>query len=284
MFELILENVNGDQLSFAQNSPFTVTEIEGLNPPDATINMSELALIDGAKYNSAKVNIRTINIAFAIEYAAAENRIEVYKVLKSKQYVKMIYNGSIRHVYAEGYIESIQISYFEMKQIVTCNILCPSPYFKDVQDMVEDLSSIIKSFHFPFASTAEPEIVFGYYGGMVGIDIENNGDVECGLIIQIYVRNAVTNPKIFDYITNEYFGFTYSLQRGDLVTIDTRKGYKSVKLLRGAVETNLFNYIMQGSTWLQLPTSGSTYVYEVGSGSTASLNITFTHTNLYEGV
>ena len=87
MFELILENANGDQLSFAQNSPFTVTEIEGLNPPDATINMSELALIDGAKYNSAKVNIRTINIAFAIEYAAAENRIEVYKVLKSKQYV-----------------------------------------------------------------------------------------------------------------------------------------------------------------------------------------------------
>jgi hypothetical protein len=284
MFELILENANGDQLSFAQNSPFTISEIQGLNPPDATINMSELALIDGAKFNSAKLNLRTINIAFAIEYAAAANRIEVYKVLKSKQYVKMFYNGSYRHVYIEGYIESIDITYFEIKQIVTCTILCPSPYFKDAQDVVDELSNIVKAFHFPFASTAEPELVFGYFSNTLGITIENDGDAECGMIIQLYARNPVSNPKIFDYITNDYFGIQCDLQRADLVTIDTRKGQKSVTLLRGAAETNLFNYIMQGSTWLQLPVNGGTYVYEVGSGNTSDLNISFTHTNLYEGV
>ena len=68
MFEITLENANGDQLNFAQNSAFTVTEIDGLNPPPATINTSQIALIDGAKYNSSKLNMRTINIAFAIEY------------------------------------------------------------------------------------------------------------------------------------------------------------------------------------------------------------------------
>ena len=130
MFDLILENANGDQLTFSQNSPFTITEIQGLNPPDATINTSQVALIDGAIYNSAKLNMRTINIAFAIEIEAAKNRIEVFKVLKSKQYVKLYYKGSYRNVYIEGYIQSIQITYFEMKQIVTCTILCPSPYFK----------------------------------------------------------------------------------------------------------------------------------------------------------
>lgn len=284
MFELILENANGDQLSFAQNSPFTITEIEGLNPPDATINMSEIALIDGALFNSAKLNMRTMNIAFAIEYAAAANRIEVYKVLKSKQYVKVYYNGSYRQVWIEGYIESINITYFEMKQIVTCCILCPSPYFKDAQNMVDDLMNVIKSFHFPFASTADPELVMGYYSNAIGITIENDGDVECGLIIQLYARSAVSNPKIFDYVTSDYFGIKYDLQRADLVTIDTRKGEKSVTLLRGGVETNLFNYIMQGSTWLQLAANGSTYVYEVGTGNTSNLNLTFTHTNLYEGV
>lgn len=284
MFELILENANGDQLTFSQNSPFTISEIQGLNPPDATINMSEIALIDGAKFNSAKLNMRTMNIAFAIEYAAAANRIEVYKVLKSKQYVKIYYNGSIRQVWIEGYIESIDITYFEMKQVVTCNILCPSPYFKDAQDIVDQLINIFKNFHFPFSSTATPEIVFGYYSNTVGITIENDGDVECGMIIQMYARAAVTNPKIFNYITNDYFGIQYSLQTADLVTIDTRKGYKSVTLLRGGVEYNLFNYIMQGSKWLQLEVNGSTFVYEVGTGNTADLNMTFTHTNLYEGV
>lgn len=284
MFELILENANGDQLSFAQNSPFTISDIEGLNPPDATINLSELALIDGAKFNSAKLNVRTINIAFAIEYQAAANRIEVYKVLKSKQYVKMYYNGSYRQVYIEGYIESISIDYFEMKQIVTCSILCPSPYFKDAQDIIDNLINIVKAFHFPFASTADPQLVFGYFSNNIGISIDNDGDAECGMIIQIYARNPVSNPKLFDYITNDYFGIQYSLQKADLVTIDTRKGEKSVTLLRGGTETSLFNYIMQGSTWFQLPVNGGTYVYEVGSGNTSDLNITFTHTNLYEGV
>lgn len=150
--------------------------------------------------------------------------------------------------------------------------------------MVDDLMNVIKSFHFPFASTADPELVMGYFSNAIGITIENDGDVECGLIIQLYARSAVSNPKIFDYVTSDYFGIKYDLQRADLVTIDTRKGEKSVKLLRGGVETNLFNYIMQGSTWLQLAANGSTYVYEVGTGNTSNLNLTFTHTNLYEGV
>lgn len=284
MFELILENANGDQLSFAQNSPFTISEIQGLNPPDATINLNELALIDGAKYNSAKLNMRTINIAFAIEYEAAKNRVEMYKVLKSKQYVKIYYNGSYRQVYIEGYIESIDITYFEMKQIVTCTILCPSPYFKDAQDIVDNLINIFKNFHFPFASTEEPEIVFGYFSNAIGISVENDGDAECGMIIQLYARGAVSNPKIFNYTTSEFFGIQYDLQRADLVTIDTRQGQKSVTLLRGGVEYNLFNYIMQGSTWLQIAVGGSTFVYELGTGKAADLNITFTHCNLYEGV
>ena len=285
MFELILENAAGDQLTFTQNSPFTVTEIQGLNPPEATINTSQIALIDGAKFNSSKLNMRTINVAFAIEYKAAANRIEVYKVLKSKQYVKLYYNGQFRKVFIEGYIASIDISYFEMKQIVTCAIICPSPYFKEAQIIVDELLNIIGAFHFPFASTEEPELLFGYISNDVGITVENDGDVECGMIIELYARTAVSNPKIFDYITKDFFGLNYEMQRADLITIDTRQGQKSVTLLRGGVETNIFNYVIKNSTWLQLPANGGTYVYEVGDGyDAADLAVSFKHYNLYEGV
>jgi len=73
MFSLVLENKNGDQLTFSQNSPYTISDIQGLNPPDATINTSEVSLIDGAKYNSAKVNMRQLMIAFAIAAANTSN-------------------------------------------------------------------------------------------------------------------------------------------------------------------------------------------------------------------
>lgn len=284
MFELILENAAGDQLTFSQNGAFTITEIQGLNPPDATINTSEVALIDGAKFNSAKLNMRTINIAFAIQTSAAYNRLNVYKVLKSKQYVKLYYNGSYRQVYIEGYIESIDIDYFAMKQIVTCSILCPQPYFMEAQAVVDELQSIIASFHFPFASTADPQLVFGTINTDVALEVENDGDVDCGMIITLYARAALTNPKIFNYSTSEYIGLNYSMIAGDQITIDTRQGQKTATLLRNGAETNIFNYIMQGSTWLQLSAHGDAFVYEVGTGSAANLQVTFTHNNLYEGV
>lgn len=284
MFELILENKAGDQLTFDQNSPFTVTEIQGLNPPEANINTSPLALMDGEKFNSSKMQMRTINVAFAIEVQAAKNRIEVYKVLKSKQWVKFTYIGQYRHVYIEGYIQSIDITYFEMKQVVTCSILCPSPYFKEAQQIVNEMSSIVSAFHFPFASTASPQLVFSYINNDVGITIDNDSDVDCGMIIELYARDAITNPKIFNYLTQEYIGIEISMQAADLITIDTNQGQKTATLLRSGVESSIFNNIMQGSTWLQLPAEGGTFVYEVGTGSEANLNVAFKHTNIYEGV
>lgn len=284
MFSIILENKNGDQLQFGMGSPFTITDIQGLNPPDATINTSQIALIDGSKYNSAKVNPRQINLAFAIEYSAAYNRIQMYKVLKAKQWIRLYYTGDQRDVYIDGYIQSIDIAYFEMKQIVTVSILCPAPFFKEAQIIVNELKNIISAFHFPFSSTASPQLVMGYYSNDAGITIENTGDMECGLIIELYARSAVTNPKIFNYITHDFIGVNYEMETADLITIDTRKGEKTATLLRDGVETNIFNYVMKNSTWLQLEAHGSTFVYEVTSGVLGDLLVTFKHSNLYEGV
>ena len=284
MFSLILENKHGDQLTFGMNSPFTIEEIQGLNPPDATINTSQVSLFDGAKYNSGKVNMRQLNIAFAIEYSAAYNRIKVYNVLKSKQEVRMYYNGDQRDVYIDGYIQSIDVSHFTMKQVVTVSILCPSPFFQAAQMIVNELKNIVSAFHFPFFSTAEPQIVFGYFSNDVGVTIPNDGDVETGMIIELYARSSITNPKIFNYVTQDFIGVNYAMETADLITIDTRKGHKTVTLLRSGVETNIFNYVMPNSTWLQLEASGSTFVYEVGGGILGDLLVTFKHSNLYEGV
>ena len=284
MFELILENAAGDQLTFGMNSPFTVTDIQGLNPPPSSINTSQLALIDGAKFNSSKMNMRTLNVAFAIETDAAKNRIEVFKVLKSKQYVKMHYKGQYRQVFIEGYIESIDITYFEMKQIVICAIICPSPYFKEAQMIVDDMRRIISVFHFPFSSTADPQLVFSYINPDLWIIIKNDGDIECGMLIVMYAKAAVSNPKIFNYISKEFIGLNIEMQPADQITIDTRQGQKTATLLRNAVETNIFNSVMQGSTWLQLPANGGTFVYEVGTGEPSDLDVSFKHYNLYEGV
>ena len=283
MLKITLENEAGKKLTFGMGSPFTISEVDGIDPPAAKINTSQMALIDGAKFNSAKVDVRTINIAFAIEYSAPENRVAVYDVLKISKPIKLHYSGDVRDVYISGYVKSINISYFAKKQICTCQILCPSPFFMDAEMGENVLSSVVAGFHFPFASTATPELLFGYNTKNTGVSIVNDGDVDCGLIIEMYARSEVVNPKIFNYLTSEYFGLDFTMQTADLITIDTRQGQKTVKLLRNGEVTNIFNRITQGSTWLQLPAIGGTFVYET-ENTNGFLSIVFRHNNLYEGV
>lgn len=282
MYNLTLRNKAGNSLEFNQiGGTFTIVEINGLSPADATINTSTMALVDGAKFNSSKVNMRTIDIAFVIEREPAKNRIEVYRVLKPKQPLEVSYKGDYRDVFIEGYVRSVDVDYFARKQRVTVSILCTSPYFKQAQEMVNELSAIIGAFHFPFAIT-EP-VPFSYLDNTASIVVTNTGDVETGLIIDIYARGTASNPKIYNYVTGEYIGVNFDFVAGDLITIDTRQGNKSITLLRSGVYSNQFNSLMTGSKWLQLEANESVFVGEAESGF-ANLEITFKHNNLFEGV
>lgn len=284
MYKLVIESENGNTLDFSYGSPFQISEIQGLHPPGANINTSEMALIDGERFNSAKLTMRTLDIAFSIEYEAAKNRIEVYSVLQTKGKVRVYYESKYRNVHIDGYVKSMSIDYFGMKQIVTVSILCPSPCFLAAQEIVNEVSSIIKAFHFEFASTSEKELVFGYIDPTVSVEVANNGDLPTGLIFELYALQAVSKPKIFDYITGDFFGLNFDMKTADLITINTIPGQKTVKLLRNGVETNVFNSIMKGSKWLQLPVGVGYYTYEVGSGQMRNLIVEIRHYDMFEGV
>lgn len=283
-YTLVLDNLEGNQLTFEMGGPFTITEIQGLSPAEANINTTETPLLDGGKFNSSKVNMRTLNVAFAIEYGAEYNRLTVYKVLRPKYPIRLSYTSDVRDVYIDGYVQNVEISHFEMKQIVTTTIICPFPFFMQAQTVINEISAVKPMFHFPFASTAEPQLVFGEIDPLANIQIDNNGSLPCGLIIEMYASAEVSNPKIFDYVTGDYIGINFTFQAGDVVTIDTRQGEKTITLLRNGVTSNIFNSLMNGSTWLQLATNGGVYTYEVGSGIPQNLMVTINHFDLFEGV
>lgn len=298
MYKLILENEKGSQLTFNQiGGAYQITDIDGLNPPAATINTSEVALMDGQKFNSSKLQMRQLQIAFAIQPPAEINRIAIYDVVKTKQWLKILYSNNSRDVFIEGYVQSLVIDYFASKQIATLVVLCPQPYWNGAQSVVSELSQIADMFHFPFAALAEPEeaepdeyteynrqLMFGYVDVTSNVEITNDGDVATGIIIELQALDAISNPKIIDYVTNDFIGLNYTMQAGDVITIDTRAGHKTVTLTRNAQQTNLFNYLMKNSTWLQLDYSGGVYIYEVGSGLAGNLAVYITHYNQYEGV
>lgn len=288
MFNLTFENERGDTLALSTASdlttPYAIVDIDGLNPPKATINTSQLALMDGAQFNSAKLEMRTINVAFVIQDDVASNRVNIYKVLKTKHPIKVSYQSETRDVFISGYVESIEVEYTGNPQQISVAILCPYPYWQAAQSMVDDLSSVIGMFHFAFASTETPEIVMGYIDPLVSIEIENGGDIETGIVIELDASEAVENPRIIDYETGDYIQLDMTLLPGDLVTIDTRVGHKTATLLRAGVVSSVFNAVAKGSTWLQLAIGSSTYTYTAQGGAATGLSVKITHTSIYEGV
>lgn len=285
MYELTLENESNKQIVFNQlGGRFTITETTGLSPAKATVNTSSAALLDGEKFNSSKVNMRSINLAFAIEKDAERSRLMAYEVIQPKQPLRIYYKSLYLDVFIDGYVESFNITHFAKKQIGTVSILCPFPYFKGAQEVVNELAAIHSMFHFPFASTAEPQLLFGYIDPLTQIVVENDGMIETGLTFELYARGPVSNPKIYDHETGEYIELNMSLVAGDLVTITTDRGHKTITLLREGVKSNIFNNFTATSTWLMLKPGGSAFVYEVGTGLISNLLVTISHYDLYGGV
>lgn len=285
MYELTLQNEEEKQIVFNQlGGPYTITAIDGLGPAGATINTNVTALIDGGTFNSSKVEMRTINLAFVIEYDVEANRLAMYKVIQPKKPITLYYKSELMDVFINGYVESLTVGHFEQKQTVTASILCPFPYWKNAQEIVNELSAVTDMFHFPFASTEDPEIVFGEIDVTSDAVVDNNGTVDTGLTFELYARGTVTNPKIFNYVTQDFIGINFTFQAGDLVTINTQKGQKSITLLRNGTESNIFNSLMKNVTWLQLPSGGAAFVYTVEDGLISNLSVTIKHYDLFEGV
>lgn len=285
MYEIYLENENQEIIEF--NKPggdFTISEIDGLYPSTAIINTDTTALLDGSRFNSSKVAAKEILFAFAIEKNAAENRVKIYRVIQPKKPITLYYKSETRDVFISGYVEELSISHFAMKQIATMRMLCPFPFFKAAQETINQIRNIKPRFHFPFASTEEPELLMGEIDVVSSITIENDGAMETGLTFELYATGEIVNPKIYNYITREFFGLDFTMQAGDLITINTSQGNKTVKLLRSAQIINIFNYVENGSTWLQLPSAGGVFIYTIEAGQQTNLEITIRHFNTYEGV
>ena len=93
MYSLKVENNRGNTLELTNNLNYTVYKIEGLNPPQATINRSANTTSDGSKINSVRLENRNIVIYTTIERDVEANRINLYKYFPVKKSIKLYFSN-----------------------------------------------------------------------------------------------------------------------------------------------------------------------------------------------
>ena len=282
MFTLKIENRFGDILELTHNENYIVTNITGLNPPKAKINLSDIAGMNGALFNSAKAETRNLVLTVLPQAPVEQNRLALYKFAQVAQWCKIYYSNGSVDVQIEGYVETVEGSLFSKAQSFQISILCPQPYFEGLREIRNDISSLISTFEFPFAIEAEG-IEFSYINHDILSTVINVGDVETGLIIEITARGEVTDPIIYDNLTGGSIGLNITLASRDKVVINTNSGSRSVKLISGNTETNIMNLVKPNPTWFTLQPGENIFSYgaEVGSDLMA---IVFRHRTKFGGV
>lgn len=282
MFKLSITNDLGKTIQLTQNPNYRITNIDGLTPPKASINTSSYAGGDGAEFNSARLDTRNVVLTIVPDSPIEKNRINLYKFFQVKKPVTIAYSNGTREVVIVGYVESIEGNLFTSIQSIEVSIICLQPYFEDATTLVIDLSRILNNFEFPFA-IEEDGIEFSIFDPIYAINVENKGDIPNGVVINIFANGEVLNPTIYNINDRSEFGLNFTMEKGDLITINTNRGHKSVILTRLGIKTNIINKVKKYSTWFTIDIGENPFTYDAETGA-EMLDISFQHVDLYEGV
>lgn len=281
-YTLILENETGQQIDLSKTANrFMFSKIEGLNPPAGTISTSSYAGMDGSYLNNAFIEKRNVVISFEMRGFDVElRRHELYRVVKPSRYIKIYYSTKNISVYAEGIVETCEMENFEMLTKGQISIICPDIYWYSTETQIAEYSRITGAFHFIFPDNDEP-FPIGKYNTQNIMTIVNDGD-EVGFTLEISGGPA-KNSTIYNAVTDEYMQILGELKDGDIITITTKTGNKTVTLEHEGVVTNIINRLVSGSTWLTLR-SGENKFYVRASDGLSELEVRLIHRNAYLGV
>lgn len=297
-----VKNYRGDEKTFILSEPelssFAVTQVTGLGPPRASINIGDYALGDGGVYNSARAQTRNI-VLYLVFYAddVEAVRHESYKLFPLKSKVTLEIETDTRVCETEGYVEYNEPNIFSSQESSQISILCPDPFLYAAGDegKVSIPYDLPGQFEFPFQndslSTSEIEFLMRY-NGMTAV-VDNIGDVEVGFTIRINFRDTATNLKILRPGTEEtmeldeeliqaiYGGF----RDGDELVINTKKGSKRIELTRDGQTHNIINALKQGATWFQLAVGANQFqVWVENDDDFDNIEVAFEYRIVYEGV
>ncbi|MBQ6625426.1 MAG: phage tail family protein [Clostridia bacterium] len=282
MYTLRAVNEYGDNLTLTDCDVCEVIHIYGLNPPGASIITSKIAGSDGEVFNSSSVEMRNIVIELSLKTPIEKNRQIINRLFRSKRWVRLFYKNDTHDVYIDGYVETHENDFFTKKQKPQISILCPSTYFKNIEDSVIEFSNTQPNFEFPFSISSEG-VEFGIISKLTTAVIDA-GDIETGCTIKFQaLSDNISNPVFYNRTTQQYFKVNINMTDGDIVKITTTKKNKTVTLLRGSEERNIIDLMAEGSEWIVFSPYENEVSYSADSGAT-NLLVTVTVTKLVEGV
>lgn len=211
-------------LAAPERSNFAITNIDGLGPGAATVNIHDIVTSDGGYFGAARFSSRNIVIDFTLidhdkdgRYVPIEKTRHLsYEFFAPKTKLQLLVETDERSLLILGYVESNEPNIFQQQVSMTVSILCPGYYFKMVNNG-DDIQVVriygTGLFEFPFSneSLVYPLIQFGATEDDETYSLYYDGDADNGFTLMIDFTGQPVTGSIF--VSNEPVGRT---DKGDV--------------------------------------------------------------------
>ena len=257
---------------FSEGSfPFLLSGADGLYEMAASVNLSSNTMNDGATYHSSVLKKRNIVLTLVDISNRFEHRAFLNDLFVPKSLGILTFNEGEEHRKIEYYVESVKASGLNAYQTYQISLICPDPYFYDLDESMVTMSSFLPSFSFPhyFTSTAEE---LGYRQKEKIQTIANDlGIGGTGMQIEISCNGNITNPFVTHVesgrsITVGTSSKPLDLVAGDQVIITTYDNDKQVYLVHEGVRTKINQYLSEESYFIQLEKGTNSIGYGASEG------------------
>jgi len=288
--KIIYENDRGQKVEIAYSFPYFLQSLIGVDGTNAEITKIKGVGQDGTTITNVNLSDRNLQILGSIKGETKE------EIAKYRAKLLQVFNPKIK-----GWL---QYEYGDIKRRIRCQVenapvfskqnksfkyqdflidlIAPNPYWQDISTIKEEVAIWRGAFEFPLELTEEG-IELGYREPSLIANINNKGDVACGMKIQFKALATVVNPSLFNVNTREHLKINRTMEAGEIITVTTHFQNKKVELNKNGVISNAFNWIDLNSTFLQLEPGDNLFRYDADNGID-NLEVSIYYTPQYLGV
>lgn len=266
---ITLKMIFGDvAIEISKNSVYRLLAggLTGVEAAEYLVSLDENALLDGAYITSEKLSPRNIGINFCV---TDRKNSEIYRhylisAINPKKAGTLIIerSGISRKIdfRVNGAPTFTQNNIFTDRLHVSLNLICPDPWFCDVQQTDLDMAEVTPLLTFPFNSVKGVGISSGVLWRSKEMEISNTGDGPTGVIVEITANGSIENPYV--ECNGKYIKAIYTMKTNDVMEFSTVERKKGIRV-NGK---SMVNYDRK-SVFFELPVGTSVLQIGAKSGS-----------------
>lgn len=260
MKKIICENSNKNKVEFTYDFPFFLSTANGLYEKIGTVSTVSSAFGIGETYSGTSVKKRNIVITGIIKDKFLERRQTLYNMFPLKTEGTLYYYEDNIARKINYIVESVELEEKGIPRAFTISLICPYPYFKDIEDSKVSMATWTPTFVFPMVSEKDVGLEFATKNVTTMGTVTNNTNLEFGMTIIFTANGNVENPYLINVETQEKILVNITMEAGDQIIVTTQRNNKNIQYIPVAtgIAENI-NYLMEyGSKFLQIHSGENT--------------------------